>query len=156
MSRFFPLLLVVVAAACGGHRTASPVAPASSAAGAHARTADRAATSATGSSVTPEQALVLPPAPAMDTLVPQEELAAELRLAADSAADEAVLEALDDARPADDDSEEALPGHGGHLGHRRRHLSTTTIGCSTTWISSRARAASGWASGSPACRATRR
>ena len=109
MSRFFPLLLVVVAAACGGHRTASPVAPASSAAGAHARTADRAATSATGSSVTPEQALVLPPAPAMDTLVPQEELAAELRLAADSAADEAVLEALDDARPADDDSEEALP-----------------------------------------------
>ena len=52
---------------------------------------------------------MLPPAPALDTLVPPEELAAELRLAADSAADEAVLEALDDARPADDDAEEPLP-----------------------------------------------
>jgi membrane-bound lytic murein transglycosylase D len=52
---------------------------------------------------------MLPPAPALDSLVPAEELAAELRLATDSAADAAVLEALEEARPADDDPEDALP-----------------------------------------------
>ncbi len=41
----------------------------------------------------------LPPAPDMDTLVPPAEAAAELRLAADSVADEEVLEALADAHP---------------------------------------------------------
>ena len=54
-------------------------------------------------------ALVLPPAPSLDTVVPAEELAAESRIAADSAADEAVLEALDEARPSDDEAEEPLP-----------------------------------------------
>ena len=103
---------------------------------------------------TPDQAL-LPPAPALDSLVPPEELAAELRLAADSAADEAVLEALDDARPADDDTDEALPADAGQLGHRRRYLQRATTASSTTSTSSRARAASAWASGSRACRATR-
>ena len=53
-------------------------------------------------------ALLLPPAPALDSLVPPEELAAEVRIAADSAADAAVLEALDEARPAADDSDEGL------------------------------------------------
>jgi membrane-bound lytic murein transglycosylase D len=47
----------------------------------------------------------LPPAPALDTLVPAAELAAEVRLAADSAADEAVLEALDDASPAGEEAD---------------------------------------------------
>jgi membrane-bound lytic murein transglycosylase D len=57
----------------------------------------------------PAEALLLPPAPALDSLVPPEELAAEMRIAADSAADEAVLEELEDATPADDDaSDDAL------------------------------------------------
>jgi len=43
----------------------------------------------------------LPPAPYLDTLIPTAELAAELRLAADSAADEAVLEELAESRPSD-------------------------------------------------------
>ena len=55
----------------------------------------------------PEDALAeedtesLPPAPFLDTLIPTAELAAELRLAADSAADEAVLEELAESAPAD-------------------------------------------------------
>jgi membrane-bound lytic murein transglycosylase D len=55
----------------------------------------------------PEEALAegdtesLPPAPFLDTLIPTAELAAELRLAADSAADEAVLEELAESHPAD-------------------------------------------------------
>jgi peptidoglycan lytic transglycosylase D len=43
----------------------------------------------------------LPPAPYLDTLIPTAELAAELRLAADSAADEAVLEELAESSPSD-------------------------------------------------------
>ena len=109
MSKVLPLLLLALIAACGGHRSPPAVSPASTPAGSAAVPADRPADPAREPSVTPEQALVLPPAPALDTLVPPVELAAEMRLAADSAADEAVLEALDDARPADDESEEALP-----------------------------------------------
>jgi len=109
MSRL-PLLLLVCAAACGGRRPIPPVAPAVTSDGAHTAPGGRQAsrTAPAAASTTPDQAL-LPPAPALDTLVPPEELAAELRLSADSAADEAVLEALDDARPADDDTDEALP-----------------------------------------------
>ena len=51
--------------------------------------------------------LLLPPAP-RSTRWSAEELAAEVRLAADSAADEAVLEELDEARPADDEADESL------------------------------------------------
>jgi membrane-bound lytic murein transglycosylase D len=109
MSRFLLLLLLVCVAACGGRRSAPPVAPAVSPDGAHAAPgARRTSVTAPATVSTPDQAL-LPPAPALDSLVPPEELAAELRLAADSAADEAVLEALDDARPADDDAEDPLP-----------------------------------------------
>jgi membrane-bound lytic murein transglycosylase D len=109
MSRFLLLLLLVCVAACGGRRSAPPVAPAVSPDGAHAAPGARRTPVAAPAAVsTPDQAL-LPPAPALDSLVPPEELAAELRLAADSAADEAVLEALDDARPADDDAEDPLP-----------------------------------------------
>ena len=109
MSRFLLLLLLVCVAACGGRRSAPPVAPAVSPDGARAAPgAHQRPVTAPASVSTPDQAL-LPPAPALDSLVPPEELAAELRLAADSAADEAVLEALDDARPADDDAEEPLP-----------------------------------------------
>ncbi len=47
----------------------------------------------------------LPPAPAVDSLIPAVELAAETRQAADSAADEAVLEALAEAAPSDEEAE---------------------------------------------------
>jgi membrane-bound lytic murein transglycosylase D len=108
MSRFILLLLLVCVAACGGRRSAPPVAPAVSPGGAQAARPGRQTSETAPTVSTPDQAL-LPPAPALDTLVPPAELAAELRLSADSAADEAVLEALDDARPADDDTDEALP-----------------------------------------------
>jgi membrane-bound lytic murein transglycosylase D len=61
--------------------------------------------------------LALPPAPELDTLLPTEELTAEVKLASDSAADEAVLEALEEARPGDDadssSSESDLASAGG-------------------------------------------
>ncbi len=70
--------------ACGGGQAPGDVTP--------ARSADE---------------LVLPPAPALDTMIPPAELAAELRLAADSAADEAVLDALADASPDADSGADA-------------------------------------------------
>jgi membrane-bound lytic murein transglycosylase D len=102
MSRFALLLFLALALACGGHRPAAPVSPAAA-----PRKAAGARPEAHPPAPVMADALVLPPAPVLDTLVPAEELAAELRLAADSAADEAVLEALEEARPADDDSEDA-------------------------------------------------
>jgi membrane-bound lytic murein transglycosylase D len=107
--RFLLLPLLAVLVACGGHRPPAAVAP-SSPVRSGARPADpKSADQPPAPSSTLDQALLLPPAPELDTLVPAEELAAELRLAADSAADEAVLEALDDARPSDDDTDDALP-----------------------------------------------
>ncbi len=108
MSRSLALLLFATLAACAGHR-----APQQAAAPAPSRPRSQSPAHATADPLPSpsalDEALLLPPAPALDTLVPPEELAAELRIAADSAADEAVLEALDDARPADDDADEALP-----------------------------------------------
>jgi peptidoglycan lytic transglycosylase D len=46
----------------------------------------------------------LPPAPQFDSLIPADELAAETRQAADSAADEAVLEALAEAQPIEEEA----------------------------------------------------
>jgi membrane-bound lytic murein transglycosylase D len=98
----FTLLPLVALAACGGHR-----APPGAVAVARPRPA-----AAVRDTLPPapamSDALLLPPAPALDTLVPPEELAAESRIAADSAADEAVLEALDEASPSDD-GDESLP-----------------------------------------------
>ena len=118
---FLLLLLLVGVSGCGGRRQPPPAAPAASPAGAHGRGRPSDASAAPAPARRPIRRC-LPPAPALDTLVPPEELAAELRLAADSAADEAVLEALDDARPADDDSRRGTPRHAGQLGHRRRDL----------------------------------
>lgn len=99
--RIIPLILVILAG-CGGHRPPTPPTP-----DARAGTASDASISTQPVPVLADR-LLLPPAPALDTLVPAAELAAESRLAADSAADEAVLDALEEARPADDDSEESL------------------------------------------------
>ena len=52
----------------------------------------------------------LPPAPDFDTLIPAVEFAAETRQAADSAADEAVLEALAEAEPTDGSPDERIEG----------------------------------------------
>jgi membrane-bound lytic murein transglycosylase D len=104
MSRSAPLLALILILGCGGHRSASPVTPK---AGAHAAP-PIAPVQRDEPAPALSDVLVLPPAPALDTLVPAEELAAELRLAADSAADEAVLEALDEAHPADEESDEPL------------------------------------------------
>jgi membrane-bound lytic murein transglycosylase D len=105
--RLLPLSLVILLFACGGHRPGAPVAPS-------AGPSDPALEAAPELSA---DALVLPPAPALDTLVPPAELAAELRLAADSAADEEVLEALSEASPTDDDSDDvALESEGSGAG----------------------------------------
>ena len=102
------LLLITLSwtAGCGGHPRPAPVA---------APAPERALPPAPASPVMPSEpapslsdALLLPPAPALDTLVPPEELAAEVRLAADSAADEEVLEALDEAQPGTDDAGDDL------------------------------------------------
>ena len=94
MLRPTALLLLALLLGCGGSRQPSSTNPApESAARSPARHAD-------GS-------LALPPAPRLDTLIPPEELAAETRQAADSAADEEVLEALADAEPTEEEAEEA-------------------------------------------------
>ena len=157
MSRFLLLLLLVCVAACGGRRARllrwpprvpPPEPRARRPADARARARRRSR---------PPIRRCCRPRPRSIRWCPPEELAAELRLAADSAADEAVLEALDDARPADDDAETRPTSP-----RRRRSPGTSTSTPTTarprpatTSTSSRARAASAWASGSPACRATR-
>ncbi|MDQ3426349.1 MAG: LysM peptidoglycan-binding domain-containing protein [Gemmatimonadota bacterium] len=58
----------------------------------------------------------LPPAPILDSMAPAGEMAAEFRIAADSAADEEVLDALADAHPdedAEEDETEEQPGPSG-------------------------------------------
>ncbi len=98
-------LALTLTAGCGGHRSAGPIAPASSARAERATAADSHVPPAP--SIT--DAVILPPAPSLDTMVPADELAAESRLAADSSADEAVLEALEEARPADDSDDALAP-----------------------------------------------
>jgi membrane-bound lytic murein transglycosylase D len=102
MSRFAPLIVLLALAACGGHR---PPAPGPDPKPASAPSKSRSATSSKPSQSSPTSrsaiplAAELPPAPELDSIIPPEELAAEYRLAADSAADEAVLEELADATP---------------------------------------------------------
>ena len=97
MPRFASLLFLLALVACGGHKCAGN-APAPESASATAPSSPRSPSKATKTgTVTAERAL--PPAPELDSIIPPEELAAEIRLAADSAADEAVLEELADATP---------------------------------------------------------
>jgi len=88
LARFY-LGSLLLAACSGGHspKTAPEPRPARAPAPAHVR------------QPTPSDIVDLPPAPALDSTIPVEELTAELRIAADSAADEAVLEALAEATP---------------------------------------------------------
>jgi membrane-bound lytic murein transglycosylase D len=97
MPRFGSLIFLLPIVACGGHK-APPSAPAPESKSATASPSPRPASNATGTgTATAERPL--PPAPELDSIIPPEELAAEIRLAADSAADEAVLEELADATP---------------------------------------------------------
>ena len=97
MPRFASLLFLLALVACGGHKPPAN-APAPESASATAPSSPRSPSKATKTgTVTAERAL--PPAPELDSIIPPEELAAEIRLAADSAADEAVLEELADATP---------------------------------------------------------
>jgi membrane-bound lytic murein transglycosylase D len=101
------LLLALALGACGGPRrtpepTPGPVQD-TPADGARAATPSR-----DGSALAAGDANVIPPAPPLDTLIPAAELAAELRQAADSAADEEVLEALAEAEPAGDGGAEIV------------------------------------------------
>jgi membrane-bound lytic murein transglycosylase D len=97
MPRFAPLILLLSLAACGGNKAPdSSPAPKSD----PAKTAERSPAKKPSSTKTgPTAERGLPPAPELDSIIPPEELAAETRLAADSAADEAVLEELADATP---------------------------------------------------------
>jgi membrane-bound lytic murein transglycosylase D len=99
LRRSLSVLALAMLAACGGQHRGPATAPEPAPGELPA-----APTDAPGGLPAQDEAFLLPPAPALDTLVPPEELAAELRLAADSAADQAVLEALEDAAPGDNES----------------------------------------------------
>jgi peptidoglycan lytic transglycosylase D len=109
MARFPFLLALSLVLACGGHRPSAPVAPGPDPGAPGSPSGQDTPASAFRQDSTTAAALGLPPAPALDSAVPPEELAAELQLAADSAADQAVLDALDNARPAEDEADEPLP-----------------------------------------------
>ncbi|HEU4523591.1 MAG TPA: LysM peptidoglycan-binding domain-containing protein [Gemmatimonadales bacterium] len=106
MRRVPALLLLTLLIACGGSRQAAPPAG--------PEPADRSQVSATRHAGA--DTFALPPAPDVDTLIPPEELAAELHEAADSLADEEVLDALADAEPTEEEAEGAdasIPGDDG-------------------------------------------
>jgi membrane-bound lytic murein transglycosylase D len=88
MHRLSALLSLLLLVACGGSRQA-PSTPEPE----HDAAAEQYAAG--------DDSLALPPAPTLDSLIPPEELAAEIRVAADSAADEEVLDALADAAPTE-------------------------------------------------------
>jgi membrane-bound lytic murein transglycosylase D len=99
MVRFSLAIPLAFVLACGGSRQAAPDTP----------TPDSDSEQYAQGSGDELDSLILPPAPALDSLIPAVELAAESRQAADSAADEAVLEALAEATPADDAEPTDLP-----------------------------------------------
>jgi len=97
MRRLPALVLLMLLIACGSRQTTPPEMPEPQ----HSRTDDSARQYADADS------LGLPSAPDVDTLIPPEELAAELHEAADSAADEEVLDALADAEPTEEEAKAA-------------------------------------------------
>jgi membrane-bound lytic murein transglycosylase D len=104
MGRWGPLLAMMLglSVACGSGHTAPRTTPEPQPAAAGQQVGS------TTPAPAPSEIVELPPAPALDATLPLEELNAERRLAADSAADEAVLEALEAAQPAGDEGNDAL------------------------------------------------
>src|SRR6478672_6744954 len=92
------LVAALVLTGCASHRTASGPTPA----GSPLTNVDRTSRSVSDSS---NPSLDIPAAPVMDSALVAADFAAEGRIAADSAADEAVLEELATARPDSEDSE---------------------------------------------------
>jgi membrane-bound lytic murein transglycosylase D len=101
MPRFQAALLLAFAAACGGAQVARPPSPVS--AGSPLTSSGPRLGRNPGDSMA---AFALPPAPTLDSALFAADYAAENRLAADSAADEAVLEELATAHPDGDDVDE--------------------------------------------------
>jgi membrane-bound lytic murein transglycosylase D len=97
LSLLMPLFLLL---ACGGHQQAAQHGPMPKSGSPYAQTA-----SEDGSPSAPSGQPALPPAPEFDTLIPAAEVAAETMQAADSAADEAVLEELAEAAPSEAEAE---------------------------------------------------
>jgi membrane-bound lytic murein transglycosylase D len=98
MRRTPAFLLLTLLIACGGSRQAAPPA---------APEPEGSASAEATAQQNDAELLALPPAPEVDTLIPPEELAAELHEAADSAADEEVLDALADAQPTEEEAKGA-------------------------------------------------
>ena len=98
MLRTPALLLLALVLACGGSRQA----PSSAAPEPDSSRADEAPVQ-----YAEVESPALPAAPELDSLIPPEELAAELHEAADSAADEEVLDALADAEPTEEEAKDA-------------------------------------------------
>ena len=99
MLRISSALVVLFLAGCGGHHGATPASP--SPAGSPLTNVDRTSRPTTDSL----DQLGMPSAPVMDSALVAADLAAEGRLAADSAADEAVLEELATAHPEGDEAD---------------------------------------------------
>jgi membrane-bound lytic murein transglycosylase D len=99
-------LALAVLSACGGRTTTSQPSPASQTFPLTSNTFP-ASRSPSG---TESQGSELPPAPYIDPVLLAADTAAELQVAADSAADEAVLEELAEARPASDGLDESFAG----------------------------------------------
>jgi membrane-bound lytic murein transglycosylase D len=99
MLRILAALLLLVLVGCGGPPGRTPAAPVP---------VGSPLTNVDGTSRGPDSAdqLDLPPAPMMDSALVAADFVAEGRLAADSAADEAVLEELATAHPDSDESDE--------------------------------------------------
>jgi len=97
MLRLATLLPLLVLLACGGSKQAE-----------HAVLVPQSASGQEGQYgqfISLEEHPALPPGPDLDSLTTVEGLAAETRQSADSAADEAVLEALAEAQPTDEEAE---------------------------------------------------
>jgi membrane-bound lytic murein transglycosylase D len=109
-SRIPCALALLFLAACGGRGTPEtgpdPRQPARSGADTSGPAGDSPAIA--GGAQDPHD---IPPAPFLDSMIPSRELAAELRLAADSAADEEVLEALAEAHPEGADEGTEIAGN---------------------------------------------
>jgi membrane-bound lytic murein transglycosylase D len=100
--------LLVLLIACGGSKQANPPAavpePVVQSSDPYGQPTPGGGSSSTS---TADRSLSLPPAPEVDSLIPAVEVAAESRQAADSAADEEVLEALAEAAPTEGEAETA-------------------------------------------------